>query len=342
MSEAVLRLFEQYVKGLKPSGENNYSGYCPIHGEEPGKSKSRSLHVNVATGQWICFSQCGGGNLKSFLTKAMGSASRAEHSYERVQRFLQAPKKKGMRLDGPVGEFRCENPLPERILGLFDHMPQELLDAGFEEEVIRDHSIGVDLVRDRITYPIRDVDGYLAAIVGRNPDSDGGPKYTRYTWELEEMGHRGHDFPHRDLLWRCDKVYPATFVGGARPIIPIVEGYKACLWLVQWGFPLAMALQGSRMTPSQARLLQRIGGTVVLFLDNNAAGLQGTHRIGYMLDGLRVRVAQYPDPDPKLQPDSLCPADVHDVLDNALSLPKWRALHRDHLPRVHHQQARRN
>ena len=336
MSDVVLSLFSRHVDGLKRSGDDNYLGYCPIHGEVAGKSKSRSLHVNVATGQWICFAQCGGGGLRSFLRKVM-PADKAEAAFERAARFLKEPKKKTTRLSSEIGEFRCANPLPERILGLFDYIPQDLIDAGFDDAVLQDHDIGLDLVRDRITYPVRDVDGYLAAIVGRNPDGQHGPKYTRYTWELEEMGHRGHDYPHRDLLWRCDRVYPAAFVGGARPVIPIVEGFKACLWMVQRGFPLTMALMGARMTPSQARLVERLGGTVVLFLDNNDAGLKGTDRIGHTLRGTRVRVVQYPNRDPSLQPDSLCPADLHEVVETALPFGRWRDENRDRLPRVQNQ-----
>lgn len=334
MSEAVLALFQHHVAGLKPSGDANHLGYCPIHGEVPGRSKSKSLHVNSETGQWICFAQCGGGSLRSFLRKVTTTA-KADAAFERVKRFLKPPKKKLTRLASDVGEFRCKYPLPERILGLFDYIPEDLIAAGFHDDVLRDHDIGLDPGRDRVTYPVRDVDGYLAAIVGRNPDGAQGAKYTRYTWELEEMGHYGHDYPHRDLLWRCDKVYPAAFVSGVRPVIPIVEGFKACMWMVQWGFPLTMALMGSSMTASQARLVERIGGTVVLFLDNNSAGLKGTDKIGHTLQGVSVRVVQYPDRDPTLQPDSLCPDDLHEVVETALPFSRWRSANRDRLPRVH-------
>lgn len=334
MSQGVLEIFETYVPGLKPSAGSNYVGFCPIHGEDPKTSK-RSLSVNVETGQWFCFSGCGGGALFTFL-KNVTTATKAERAFERVKRSLKKPgarKTTSLSREG-AGLFRTEHPLPERILGLFDQLPDELLDDGFEEWVLRDNDIGFDEDLNRVTFPLRDIDGYLAAIAGKRLDGD-GPKYKVYTTELEKLGYRGHELDPRKLVWRCDRLYPSFLDEGSKPTTYITEGYKACLWMVQNGYPNTGAIMGSTATDEQLRFLEHLGGTVVLCLDNNEAGLLGTLRTGYKLRGkTRVRVIRYPSENPKLQPDDLSPEELATAVDHAIPLSHFARLHPELVARV--------
>jgi len=334
MSQGVLEIFETYVPGLKASAGSNYVGFCPIHGEDPKTSK-RSLSVNTETGQWFCFAGCGGGALFSFL-KNVTTATKAERAFEKVKRSLKKPgvrKATPLSRDG-VGLFRTEHPIPERILGLFDWVPEELIEEGFEEWVLQDNDIGVDQDRNRITFPLRDVDGYLAGISGKRLSGD-GPKYKIYTTELEELGYRGQDLDPRKLVWRCDRIYPAFLAEGPKPTTYVTEGFKACLWMVQNGYPTTGAILGSTATDEQLRFLEHLGGTVVLCLDNNEAGLLGTLRSGYKLRGkTRVRVIRYPSDDPKLQPDDLSPDELTAAVDNAIPFSHFTRLHPELVARV--------
>jgi len=327
LSSTVREVFEQYMTIRGNASSGNVLAFCPLHGESPGSS-TPSLSLNLDTGQWHCFAGCGGGSMRSLLVE-VASKPTAARIWERMQPQLKRSSARAARKKKEVGNFRTANPLPERILGLFEQCPQELLDAGFDPDVLWSHDIGVDLQRDRITFPIRDVDGYLAAIVGRNRGNR-WPKYKLYTdgdgGELTEMGYKQCAFNNRDLVWRCEHIYASAFVGGARPTIYVAEGYKAALWLVQHGYEMTGALMGSSITRPQRTFLERMGGTVVLCLDAGRAGVRGTYKIGYSLRGMDVRVLRYPDhTEVDLQPDDLSEEDLHQSIATTLSFPEWES-----------------
>jgi DNA primase len=323
VSDRVRAVFERYVEGLKKGSGYNLIGYCPIHGEQMGVSKSPSLSVNAETGQWYCFAGCGGGGLHSFLKKVT-SMSQADKTYERVKDFLQPVERKKTRLARKdVGRFASEHVLPERILGLFDKPPQRLIDAGFDPEVLADNDVGYDEERDRITFAIRDAEGFLVGISGRNPKGYAGPKYKVYNRELTEMGYRGSDLDPRDYLWRGDKVYPLVWADPEMPVI-ITEGFKAALWFIQNGYPNTCALMGSSASENQIAFIQHLGVPILLALDNNEPGLKGTMRLGYRLRRTnKVRVLRYPSDDPRLQPDSLTAEELDSAVSDAQNLTQW-------------------
>lgn len=316
-SSPVAALAARLIPGLKRGAGDNMVGYCPLHGEVPGRSKP-SFSFNTRTGQWCCFSGCGGGGLQRLLRELGYSRERTDVTVSKLSAFLQKVEAKRQTF-GTGGLFSAKYPLPERILGLFDFCPQALLDDGFEKDVLQAHDVGFDFDRNRITFPVRDTEGQLAGIVGRNLGE--GPKYKVYEEEVRQLGFRPYDFSNHDLLWRGDQVYPRASQE-EDPTMIVVEGFKACLWLVQFGYENAVALMGSRMSRHQRWLLERIGGTAILFLDGDDAGREGTRRIGYQIRGCKIRVATYPDG--ARQPDDLDPTELERVINQTVSFPNWR------------------
>jgi DNA primase len=78
---------------------------------------------------------------------------------------------------------------------------------------------------------------------------------------------------------------------------------------------------GISMSEKQEHHLQRLQARVVLFLDNDPAGREGSNNIGrklsrYMTDG--VFVAQYPDANQECQPDDLSSSDLALAISSAL------------------------
>jgi DNA primase len=124
-------------------------------------------------------------------------------------------------------------------------------------------------------------------------------------------------------------VYPKLFYTDLDMVI-VVEGYKACLWMLQQGFDNTVALQGSRMSTSQEALLAKHDGWVILFLDNNKAGKEGTDDTGTRLiaRGQRVLVCNYPDEyEEQAQPDNLSKDEIQHTLDTAMPLNDWKDKH---------------
>ena len=314
MSDEVASLFQKYIPGLKRNGGTNWSGCCPLHGEVPGKSRP-SFCVNIETGLWICYAGCGAGNIPQFLRALGRTREQVDVAMELVEPHLRKTKRKIRRTDEEIVTV-----IPEKLLGLFDMCPTQLVDSGFDEQLLYAHDVGFDAKRRRVTYAIRDLEGTLVGIMGRQTSESYG-KYMPYL--PHELGIPNYKFEKSQHLWRGDRVYARTFHSENKDPIYIVEGFKAALWMVQNGFENTMALMGSSMSDAQAAILERIGNPVVLFLDNDRAGRDGTLKIGYKLNGLRVLAIPYPNETIK-QPDDLDPAGLRDVVNETCSLGRWK------------------
>lgn len=318
----VLDLYSHYVDGLKRGSGENYIGCCPIHGEIVGKSKP-SFSVNIETGLWCCFSGCGGGGLKRFLREMGKSRDYIDKTMTRLGPLLREVSKKKSPVD-KGGLFQAAYKLPEKILGLFDQCPTSMLQDGFTEDILWSHDIGYDTEYDRVTYPIRDINGALAGIVGRNLQD--GPKYKVYRKEIDLMGFRNYEFDNHFFVWRGDRVYAKAYHSEKPSTLYVTEGYKTCLWLVQHGYENTVCLMGSSLSVAQKVFLERLGGTIVLCLDNDKAGLEGTDSIGYKVKGSQIRVLDYPSDIRQLdqikEPDAL-----HQLIQNNIPYDQWRRHH---------------
>lgn len=322
----------KYVPGLKKGAGNNWIGFCPIHGEQAGKSKP-SFSFNAATGMWYCFAGCGGGGLPTFLKLLDVPRPRVDSMMERLKPHL-SPVEKKQDLTQSRGLFQTPYPLPEKILGLYEECPLSLIEAGFTEETLWTHDVGFDEEQQRITFPIRDLSGTLAGISGRDVTGHALEKYKVYQRELQDIGFHNYRIEKGHYLWRWDRVYPNVYGNPERPPVYVTEGFKACLWMVQNGFPNTVALMGSSMTDVQKMFLERLGGPIILCLDNNPAGIKGTARIGYRLSGARVLVMRYP---PEVQqPDGLFTEALQDAVHRALSLSIWSKKNAQYVSQLRH------
>lgn len=325
----VLAAASALVQGLREISGGNWTGFCPIHGEVPGKS-TPSFSFNANTGQWNCFAGCGGGGFPQLLRKLRKSDAYIDRVMERVRPHLKPVQvKKETGTSG--GLFTTDYPLPERLLGLFDYAPTDLLIAGFDEEVLRDNDVGFDVERGRVTYGLRDLSGTLAGIVGKPADAGGGGKYLVYEHELVSMGFKGYHFHNHRFLWGWEKVYPAVYYSPAPEPVCVTEGYKARLWLVQHGFPNTVALMGTGLSTTQRMFLERLGTRIILCLDNDPAGRAGTSKASYKLRGLDVAVMRYPYPEvPKLQPDDLTEEELRQAIRSPFTVRQWRRFYHEH------------
>lgn len=280
-----------FVPQLRPGGSGNYLGYCPLHGEQPGRS-TPSFSIHGETGLWLCFAGCGAGNLDLLLRRLNQTTDEAAEFLRRVGPLGIREEK---RFDRAFDPLRTPYPLPEAMLGLWDYRPDPLIAEGFSEEVLRAHDIGVDLISQRITFPIRDASGQLAGVSGRDYTGQSPARYKVYAVEIQRQpGFSDYSFSSRDHLWRADRVYPLHMRSRNTRTI-VVEGYKAALWLVQHGYPNVVALQGSRPTDNQITVLARMGGQILVMLDNDRAGLEGSRVMCQKLYGMQTRVVAYPE-----------------------------------------------
>lgn len=336
MEAVVDDVAQQYLENTTIKAEY-IAARCPFHGPD----RNPSFWMERATGKFGCWACGASGSSLLWFLKDMGARTRdIEHTIKEAEkdRFHRAKIAKRQKERATRASFLGEHTLPENILGLWDLCPEALLEAGFEEKILRDHDVGFDEKRMRITFPIRDIEGSLVGISGRSVDGS-NPKYKVYQGRhqrvdyngkpVQSLGELGEWFPSysstdiRNHLYRGHAVYDPCFFGKVpkESKVIVVEGYKAALWLVQLGYPLTVALMGARMSATQERLIKRMGVPTYILLDNNDAGQSGMDFIASKLGRCSFPVYRcfYPeDRSADTQPDDLTTAEeVEEILQTA-------------------------
>lgn len=147
-----------------------------------------------------------------------------------------------------------------------------------------------DRFRDRLIFPIRDLDRRTIAFGGRSIGT-GEPKY------LNSPETRA--YVKGEHLYGLDQAREAARREG---YAIVVEGYVDLAAVKQAGFDNVVASCGTAFTPVHAKLLTRFTSRVVVSFDGDAAGGNAAVRsLDILLErGLDVRVAELPggmDPD---------------------------------------------
>lgn len=343
MRRRVIDLIERYIGKGRPSGESHIMLRCPFH--KDGGETRPSLGINVDLGIFQCFTCKTSGNVVKLL-KLLGLPSNVVDAETRdLQKELQDNKealkwneKKKILTSDP---FLAPTILPESLLRPYQFIHTKLVEAGFSTEWLEYMDVGFDRVNNRITYPIRDLYGNLAGMSGGATVAGQYPKYKVYQgrrkdpntglWIPSDYGewfdekYPDYEFHNHHYLWNYDSVYPRVFFGrDGNPYIIVVEGFKACLWLLQNGYLNTVALMGSSMSDQQCSLLHRLRVTVILFLDNDEAGRKGTNQIGKELWKQQpgVNVAHYPYAD-DCQPDDLTQAELTTAIQGSVTYPQF-------------------
>ena len=155
----------------------------------------------------------------------------------------------------------------------------------------RDDGRVVDRFRHRLMIPIRRDTGVLVGFGGRALDEGQVPKYL--------------NSPETPIYSKGRTLYGLDVTKGAikkHNYSVLVEGYFDLAQVWQAGVAPVVASSGTALTVSQARLLKRFAGKIVLSFDPDAAGQGAAVRSSELLvaEGFQVNVALLPegsDPD---------------------------------------------
>lgn len=319
MREQVLELFKRHLRGpFRPSGGTNYLTTCPIH--KGGEEKTPSFSIDIEKGVFHCFTCHIAGDVRWLLHLLGLPRNQIDSETSSIKPFLDR-NRENHRLEQQHfyvnrDPFKADYILPESILGVFDWLPLKLVNDGFDPKMLQRLEIGYDRRNDRITYPLRDMYGNLAGFSG-GASLGQEPKYKVYQGKRKDATGRrwipgdfgewfDEQYPdyrceNHDFLWNFDKVLPALEIASDRSTtVFLVEGFKACLWMHQSGFPLTVALMGSYISERQQRMLHMLGCRVALFFDNDDAGRRAALRVGdFLWKPLygKIDVIAYPEHD---------------------------------------------
>lgn len=342
MRQQILSLVERYLGRGHFSGEENVSVRCPFH--KDGKETRPSFSVNVTNGVWQCFTCHVSGSLPKLL-RALGlPRNKIDAELKDVKEELELNRKrvawKKQARWQAKDPFMADYVLPESLLKPYEWCPTKLVEAGFNMQWLQWLDIGFDRQNQRVMYPIRDIYGNLAGMSGGTVIAGTYPKYKVYQgphidpisqkqvgsdygpWFDEQ--HPDYFIHNHKYLWNYDQVYPRLFFGKEPEPLIIVEGFKACIWLLQHGWSNTVALMGSSMSDHQRNLIHRLNAPVILFLDNDSAGRDATDDIGKELRKIQpgVTIALYPAEAG--QPDDLTPEGISAAITSAETYPQWK------------------
>lgn len=154
-----------------------------------------------------------------------------------------------------------------------------------------------DRFRDRVMFPIRDVQGRPVGFGGRimpeSPYASRAPKY--YNSSETPL------FSKSELLYGLDL---ARHAGAAAGYLAVVEGYTDVMMAHQCGVPQVVATMGTALNARHVAQLRRYAPKVVLVYDADAGGMTGVDRALEIFVGQDVELAV------ATLPDGLDPCDL--------------------------------
>jgi len=327
-SNDVVDVISDYVQ-LKRSGRN-YFGRCPFHNEKtPSFSVSPDKQIYHcfgcgAGGNVINFIM--EHERLDFLSSVKLLADRANIHIETEP---GQPQKKDDRafiynmheiacrvferqLDDASGkaakDYLLDRGLTEETLKAFrvgfapdrwDAVTLEVMKLGLSQDILsrsgllmaRNDGGYYDRFRNRIMFPIMDINGKVQAFGGRIFGDADGAKYMNSP--ETPIYHKGRTLFGLNLS--------RDEIRSSRTAI-LVEGYMDLIRLYQEGFKNGVAGTGTAFTPEQASLVKRFADKVLVCYDGDAAGQKAAQKAGLTLldKGLDVGIIQLPkgeDPD---------------------------------------------
>jgi DNA primase len=189
-----------------------------------------------------------------------------------------------------------------------DFHDYELIEQGL---VGKNNNEYYDIFRNRIMFPINNIQGKAVGFSGRIIDNDAETaKYVNST--------QTSLFTKSDILYNLDKAIP--FINQNKRLI-LMEGFFDVISAYTADIKEAVCSMGTALTINQAKLIKKYTDDVVVCYDGDEAGLRAAYKALILLGqaGLEVKVALLPegmDPDEYIKKYS--PSSFRNLINNNL------------------------
>lgn len=153
------------------------------------------------------------------------------------------------------------NALPKEVFNdIDDYIHPYMVDQGFKRKTLEYFGLGyarTGFFANRITIPIDAPNGEIMSISGRLPNASelGLPKYKLY--KGVDVGTTLYNISRIDK----DKGY-----------VVVVEGFKSCWSLYEYGITNCVALMGANLSNIQRNIILSLGVKIITIGDNDEAG----------------------------------------------------------------------
>ena len=236
-----------------PVGEDQFNILCTLHDD------SRiSMSLNIEEGKWICYTGCGAGSIFTLVKRMKDLSTAQTEDYMEAHGGYKLPNISELFYEKP-SEEDIMAPLPEVPFPFeMGRVPKWIYGRGYNVETLLRWEVGVD-TNAGLAIPIRDASRRMVGWLVRK--RVGEPKYLY----LPDMKKSRVLYGEYQLPAEVDTLY-------------VCEGSLDTMWLDQLGYNV-VGLLGASISEAQVRRIANLRAKkVVLVLDNDEAGENGTRK----------------------------------------------------------------
>ena len=271
IEEEILSLFNNYNVSIQTASGEELNVYCPFH----KNTHSAAMYINVRTGLWQCFNpSCGKkGNFRQLyfnLTGKQYSKNVINDNYnleKQLNNYLYKIEEiEELSIDTVSVDYDSQI-----------NLLQTMLERGLTVETLKHFEVGFSVEKNRVVVPVRSHNYKLVGLIGRAVDSSQQPRY---------LYNKG--FKRAEVLFN---IHNAKNHG----TVIITEGSVDCMFVHQAGYPNTVATLGAAVSKNQGDMLKRFFDKIILFCDNDEAGIAMQCAMIEMCRGKEISVASIPD-----------------------------------------------
>jgi 5S rRNA maturation endonuclease (ribonuclease M5) len=297
---------EYYGIGLNRKGPDQLVGCCPLPEHAGDRDNENAFHVNIID-----------------LARAIEGYEKSPVGFRKAALKIQDLFLSGKAFKAPEEEVKRGRPKkeetpPEEIKNLPldftlekrikpDH-PFLTSEKGLDMKIIKKFGLGYcfkGMMAGRVVIPIHNVEGKIVAYAGRaikKHDQETRGKYlfpSGFTKSVELFNY--HRVASKNKLLREYGVI-------------VVEGFFDAIKLTALGYPNVVALMGWSLSEIQEKLLLSLTNKILLFLDNDEAGIEATEKTRQsLIHKAFIKIARYPDGE-KTQPEDFSQDELKTIL----------------------------
>ena len=194
--------------------------------------------------------------------------------------------------DNDIKEFNLGLSLNDNNLAKFLEKKKMSLEQALSLGLVNQKNLEyTDVFKNRLLFPIHDLEGHVVGFTGRIYKDNNGPKYLN--------SRETPLFRKGQILFNYHRA--KKYIQLQKEVI-LVEGNMDAIRMYINDFKNTLALMGTSLTEEQVRILKNLRSKVILMLDNDEAGLTATYAVGEELikSGIEVfviRLSGKKDPD---------------------------------------------
>ncbi len=208
-------------------------------------------------------------DLMALVLKIYQNNLNTEAGNKAIQYLNERKLEEDVRKDFDIGLALDDNILTKLLLKK-DYSEKLLVDLG----LLNNNDLKLhDVLKDRIVFPLHDLDGNVIGFTARCYLSDIKPKYlnTKET-AIFKKGNILYNYHRAKDTIRLKKE------------VILVEGNMDAIRMYANGIKNVVALMGTSLTKEQIKALKKLRAKIVLMLDNDEAGEDATYRLGNILE----------------------------------------------------------